>query len=108
MSKLLRVEVSKKRWYRGKSKGSMLRLAGGKQCCIGFLARKLGAKVRDIQGASTLEYVTNHIPSCFNFSCKFDHVLALAYETNDNEKIKDVERIRELKALGKEMGVQFI
>ena len=108
MSKLLRVEVSKKRWYRGECERSMLRLANGKQCCIGFLARKLGAKVKDIYGVSTLEDMSGDVLSCFDFRYKFDDQLDEAYVTNDAEEISDIERMKRLKIIGKKMGVQFI
>ena len=108
MSKLLRVEVSKKQWCRGKPDESMLRLANGKQCCIGFLARRLGAKVKDIEKVSVLEFMGNRIPSCYHFNYNFFSQLADAYKANDSKSISDTERIRQLKVIGKQMGVQFV
>lgn len=102
---MLTVRVVKSKWFRGKKEGSMLLTRDNKMCCIGFLARRLGARPKDIRGVATLEG-TSHT-KCLDFDAG-TLSLGNAYETNDDEKIDDTERIQKLRVLGRKMGVKFV
>lgn len=103
---LLKVIVNRKRWYRGQgSDYSCLLLPNNKMCCIGFLARSLGCKPREIRESTTLSTVDTEVSS--NFADAHDTSLSSAYYINDDKDIKDNTRERKLITLGKRMGVQF-
>jgi len=108
--KLLKVVIKKSRWYRGKSVAYLRLIHSPKQCCIGFLARQLGAKVKDIRGISILDDILDekHTRDCVNFAGKHNDQLDLAYNINDNPNLSDTERIQQLKEVGRKMAVQFI
>lgn len=98
------VIVKRSKWYRGKgSEDSYLLLRGGKMCCIGFLARAFGCTRKDILLKNVIEYV----PSQESWSLTHDRTLSKCYDINDDDTITEAKRERELKALGKKMGVQF-
>lgn len=106
MAKLLTVEVVKSKWHRGDSTNSALRLDNGGQCCIGFLARTLGAKTNEILDTPRLADTDN--AKCLGFNSKFDNQLSIAYSINDSPSITDTMRIKKLKVIGKKMGVKFV
>lgn len=106
MAKLLTVKVVKSKWHRGDYYNSALRFKDGKQCCIGFLARALGANVSEILNIDILENVETI--KCEAFSSEFDNQLSSAYSINDSPSITDTMRIKQLKVIGKKMGVKFV
>lgn len=107
---MITVKVVKRRWFRGKG-GTESRLRKGKtghQCCIGFLARTIGAKARDIVGLCTLEELSKaEAPRCYDFYRRNISQLGNAYAVNDAQDMTDKARITKLTAIGKKMGVQF-
>jgi hypothetical protein len=106
ITNMIKVVIDRKKWYRGQGDlTSCLLLSTGKMCCIGFLAKKLGAKPGEIRNTKILEDTTK--PSLLSFASENDSVLTIAYEVNDDEQIDDKEREASLKEIGKEMGVQF-
>jgi 4-aminobutyrate aminotransferase-like enzyme len=104
----LKVRVSKRTWYRGQGCAkSFLRLPdSSQQCCIGFFARALGAKVSEIQMKSTLDIVDHE--ACQNVGHIYESVLSDCYEVNDDENLTDTQRMKQLKELGMQMNVKFI
>lgn len=105
---MITVRVVKPKWCRGNDSGSALLTRGGKMCCIGFLARKLGARPKDIRGVGTLDRVTNKVGECQIFDSYHSGALSRAYDTNDDHTITNSQRMRELRVIGKEMGVRFV
>lgn len=104
---MLKVVIKKRSWLRGDNNDSQLyRTRDRKMCCIGFLARTLGCKVSDIKGRGTLNDVPNE--KAENFNETHSHVLEEAYVTNDDPDMVEKDRISQLKALGKSMGVRFV
>lgn len=108
MSKLLTVRVKKSQWFRGQGfTPSKLRLEeSGQQCCIGFLARALGARVKDIVNKQALEQVSRY--RCEIFENEHGEALGDAYRANDAENISDKQRINKLVRIGKRMNVKFV
>lgn len=104
---MIKVVVDRKKWYRGKgSDSSGLLLNNGKMCCIGFLARRLGCKPREIRDRPTLMMVDRLAVTLL--LDKYRDIIDDAYQTNDDQEIDDKARERELKVYGKEMGVNFV
>ncbi len=113
-ARMIVVTVDRKTWYRGKGdRGSRLRRPDGQQCCIGFLAKRLGATDHDILNMKTLLQLTNvkkdepTVTGCATFMNGASNYLPAAYETNDRKLMTGKEREKELKELGKKMGVRF-
>ena len=98
------VIINRKTWLRGKV-DSELRKPNGKKCCIGFLASTLGAKNKEITGVSVLADMYNNV--CLSFSSEHSTPLSEAYEANDDLNMNDREREKELRTIGKAMGVRF-
>lgn len=107
---MITVTVVKRRWYRGQGgiDSRLRKEQGQKQCCIGFVARTLGAKARQLIGLCTLEELTiSEAPRCYDFSIRNSQHLSNAYAINDADDISEDKRITKLTALGKKMGVTF-
>ena len=104
---MIKVVVDRKKWYRGEREDSMLLLTNGKMCCIGFLARVLKYKPKDIRDIATLEG-TAQTTIQEQFIGANEGNLGRAYEINDDSTISDSVREKELKQIGKKMGVRFI
>ena len=104
---MIKVVVDRKKWYRGKCEDSLLLLTNGKMCCIGFLARVLKYKPKDIRDIATLEG-TNQTTIQEQFIDDNEENLIKAYGINDDTTISDSVREKELKQIGKKMGVRFI
>lgn len=102
---MIRVIVERKRWMRGTGNGKLLG-QNGKMCCIGFLARRLGCAPKDIRDIGTLVEVES--PKTAQFSGSHQEMLEAAYNANDDEGVTDITREKELKQVGKKMGVQFV
>lgn len=117
------VRVSKRRWLRGIPGESSL-LLGTKMCCLGFAARQLGQKAKDIAGVSMPgEMAEDRMTSAM---CESPFVRAIqdtlnqrdyfvdtdfsrsAAAINDDGKITDTERMRRLRVLFKESGHKII
>ena len=107
ITKPIQVEVVRKKWYRGKGgDDSRLLCESGQMCCIGFLARRLGYKPREIRDVSTLVDTEDYL-KVDSFAYEQDSILCDCYEVNDDTAISDATRERKLTALGKKMGVRF-
>ena len=104
---MIKVVVDRKKWYRGEHEYSMLLFTNGKMCCIGFLARVLKYKPKDIRDIATLEG-TAQTTIQEQFIDDNGGNLGKAYEINDDPTISDSVREKELKQIGKKMGVRFI
>ena len=104
---MIKVVVDRKKWYRGDRGDSMLLLTNGKMCCIGFLAKVLKYKPKDIRDIPTLE-ATDKTTIQEQFIDDNEENLSEAYGINDDPTISDSVREKELKQIGKKMGVRFI
>ena len=104
---MIKVVVDRKKWYRGDRVHSLLLLTNGKMCCIGFLARVLKYKPKDIRNIATLNG-TAQIAIQEQFIDDNEENLNKAYGINDEPTISDSVREKELKQIGKKMGVRFI
>ena len=104
---MIKVVVDRKKWYRGEREDSMLLLTNGKMCCIGFLARVLKYKPKNIRNIATLEGIV-HTTIQEQFIDDNEENLNKAYNINDDVTISDSVREKELKQIGKKMGVRFI
>lgn len=104
---MIKVVVNMKQWLRGEgNQVSYLRRAtDGKQCCVGFLARKLGATVKDITRKKILNEVST--PSTKTMAANEWETLDELYEINDDQNIKDAERMAAIRSEGRKMGVRF-
>lgn len=111
---MIRVVVNKRRWLRGDDENSkLLRVKDNKMCCIGFLARELGCKRKDIAEVGMLCGVKTEAAQAFNRDYGLSGTgymtpLDKAYEVNDDTDLNDKERMRQLREIGKEMGVRFV
>jgi hypothetical protein len=116
--KLLKVEVSKKSWFRGQGveNSRLLCKTGNNMCCIGFLGRTLGLKPEQLRGIATLETLADSYRGCgvasvqpvIDLADNHGESLVKAYYANDDEEITDHTRITTLKKIGKEMNVNFV
>jgi hypothetical protein len=109
--KMIRVIVKKRRWLRGEPEVAALyssnEFYNTKMCCIGFLARRLGATVDDIRGIGSLRSVSTN-KRCYTFANKHRATLDQAYTTNDTLGLIDSERMTILGKIGRKMGVNFV
>ena len=111
----LDVVVEKKRWYRGQgSDDSALLLAkGAKMCCIGFLARTCGVKPKEMRGISDVALLPRIKDEGLPYQALHQifkqegYNLEAAYRTNDNRYVSEAVRIKQLKILGRKLGVNF-
>jgi len=106
ITNMIKVQVNRKKWFRGQQEGSRLLLMNGKMCCIGFLARELRFKPKNIRNVTTLCSVSSD--RAYNFVDAHEDALSQAYVVNDQPDIDNVTREKELKKVGERMGVQFI
>lgn len=105
---MLKVIVNRKTWYRGQGgPGSRLLLEDGRRCCVGFLAKRLGASDETLLEECDLLALTP-CKQTDSFSNSYDDTLNRAYNVNDNNKLTEEDREATLKDIGKKMGVQFI
>lgn len=111
MKKLIKVEIDRKRWYRGKGDDlGMLRLRNGKQCCLGFAARVLGCRAKEILNKFMPEYLDRELTGLsksvdgYIDNTEFSNSAAKA---NDDETITDKQRERQLKTLARKAGFDF-
>lgn len=118
----MRVEVKRRRWVRGDSRDSALRNDQGKQCCLGFVARSLGYKVKDILHVGSPESISQSIPppnQIKGLTVKLEKsglLNSLGYNsktcrslmhTNDTDNLTPSAREAKIKALGKRIGIEF-
>lgn len=105
---MIKVVVDRKKWHRGKTNiGSKLLRKDRTMCCIGFLAREMGCKPRDIRGKPVLASVQFMPVKYHDFAADYNDLLDTAYETNDDIQLNDKIREARLKKLGLRMGVKF-
>ena len=101
---MLKVIVKESRWYRGHgSTVSKLRLADGRQCCLGFACRASGLSADEIAHCimpNDLPY--GKVPAW----AEANAVLGLAI-ANDLRAITDAERKRRITKLGRTIGLDF-
>lgn len=108
MKKKIEVLIDRRKWYRGGN--SQLRLLNGKQCCLGFACRVLGAKAKDIlneglPGCLDIEMPGLNRPLLGGFrDTEFSEKAAIV---NDNPNITDNAREKKLKALARASGFIF-
>lgn len=106
---MIKVVVDRKKWLRGKGDlNSALLLKNGKMCCIGFLARVLNYKPKGIRGICILEDTAPVLAEQQKFIDENMDALSDAYGINDDMDITDTVREKELRRIGKEMGVRFV
>jgi hypothetical protein len=113
------VEVSRKRWLRGKTKG-VLRNQRGLQCCLGFVCRAAGWKARDLvdQGMphslynrETKETVPDMLKGLIVTDWWYPAASDLAdmlAEMNDDKDITDAQREARIIKHGKKAGINFV
>lgn len=108
MNKLLTVRVKKSQWYRGKGdKWSRLKISDKNMfCCVGFLAKALGATNSHIRTVPHLNDVQNY--ECRMFAAEHQKPLDGAYRINDDPDMTDADRIAKLRKLGQRMHVKFV
>lgn len=116
------VVVDRNTWLRGEGPvtSKLHRSKDNKQCCIGFVARELGATVEDITDRSSLseslyykkqgrKVSTIHSSLSFgSFITHYKDILQEAYGCNDNIEITDDERENLLIKIGYRMGINFV
>jgi hypothetical protein len=104
---MVQVTVDRENWLRGEGdcRSYLLREEDQKMCCIGFLAKVLGADEGHILQASTLSQVS--VNEAREFVWKHESILGDAYQVNDQEGLDDAKREAKLIELGKKMDVEF-
>ncbi|SRR5258708_23649928 len=99
--------VSRKKWFRGKGpSASKLRRHDGAQCCLGYAARCLSIRAKDILNIN-MPYDLE-----LELANKFPHLndtteWGMFARINDDMTITNLERETKLKALAKENGFRF-
>lgn len=116
------LRVDRAIWYRGRGgAGSALLTPEGEQCCLGFFARALGYKKKEIDGFSSPEGMPIGLgwptPNLFPYSVLHmtsDYYKAnsewttAAIRINDNPLIYERERERALRAHFKKIGIKLV
>jgi hypothetical protein len=104
---VVQVTVDRKKWLRGEGDtySFLLRETDQKMCCIGFLAKQIGASDEEILNCSTLNQVHTNEANAYVDANGND--LAEAYRINDSDAYTDTNREELLVQLGKRMGVEF-
>jgi hypothetical protein len=120
---MLKVEVDRNRWYRGKG-GKFSRLLttentkygtikdpgyeripkedAGKMCCLGFACLAAGMEEKDIQG---MPLPSSVVSSPLKILPHKDEMQFVYY--NDCESLSESEREAKLKACGLHVGIEF-
>jgi hypothetical protein len=113
----MRITVSRRRWLRG-GDGELLNKSG-KMCCLGFGVRQCGVKAKDIRGLS----MPSRIARPARTKALLDSPLMVVDELywasnsklsddaasiNDNDKIVDKEREKQLRSLFRAHGHQIV
>ena len=106
---MIEVVVDRTKWLRGEGhhESALLRERDGKQCCVGFLARVLGAATEDILGRRILSAVSGKVGPCTDFEKMHYYELDEAYSANDDGAINDSQREIILQDIGHSMDVNF-
>lgn len=107
--KLKEVKISRKKWHRNEGNShdfeSLLRMPNGKQCCMGFLARACGYRVKDIANRG---YPSSLMDSHDRFS---EELLRLEYQiavVNDRSSVTIRKREQEIRVLFKKAGYKAV
>lgn len=102
---MIHVTIDRSKWLRGDPNNSYLRRSSdGKQCCMGFFARKLGVSASKIKGVETLRGLSGDYAA---FEENHEEVMDNIYHTNDTKDMRDNDREVALIKLGEEIGVKF-
>ncbi len=121
--KLLRVEISRRRWQRGQDISGLRMEDTGKQCCLGFACRAAGLKIADINNNGYPYDVKQNkidlppvIDALVTVRAEADDdvyygnsdLCKQLTEINDNQEIDDKEREKLLKPLALQAGMRFV
>ena len=108
--KRLKVKVSRRRWWRGHGPGfgkNYLRNTDGKMCCLGFACRVFGARSKDIVGQGMPRDVDTDLFIGTPLGNDKQITLQQLAHINDEAQLTASERERELKRIGKTIGIDF-
>lgn len=110
-TELTELTIEPARWSRGCT--SMLLEAGGKMCCLGFLAKACGYDDATILNQSTPgSLITNGLPNMFPESMidgdKTSQFGIQAVVINDDVTLSEPERRQRLKLLFLENGIKLL
>lgn len=85
--------IVRSRWLRGdKNNSFLLRSSDKKMCCMGFLAKELGASDEEILNKQLLSHCTEH-PTFWDWERGIGYQpLSDVYGTNDAPDLQDTER----------------
>lgn len=108
------VTIKRSKWLRGGKDPYMRNPDTGKMCCLGFLARKAGLSTRQINDKREPEDLAQCITGLTNVFDDDPHSSLTNTATcldlmcaNDENLINDEAREKEIKKLGKKIGVTF-
>jgi len=110
------VTIKRSKWLRGRSESYLRNPLSGEMCCLGFLAREAGLSTRQINDKREPEDLTQCITGLTNMLDDLvleRHFLSNTNTcvhlmcTNDDTSINDEAREKNIKELGKEIGVTF-
>lgn len=110
------VTIKRSKWLRGASEAFLRNPDTGKMCCLGFLARKVGLSTRQINDKREPEDLTQCITGLTKILNDFvsevpflenTNICVDLMSTNDDTTIDDKIREKQIKDLGKGIGVTF-
>ncbi len=109
---MLNVVVKRSEWLRGENRSNsyLLRSDDGKMCCLGFVARTLGATAQDIMDRRTpmtVDSIEWPDPQYNQRIIEQFSATVQMMDINDAQTMDETEREQRLSALAEAIGIHF-